>query len=313
MTTTARDICNRALRLIGAIGSGETPSSSMANETFDLLNELVDHWSTQPDMNHYVNEIIFDLVSNRGSYAIGPTGDVGASVTGSISGTTLTVTAVASGDIDIGQTLSGSGVTSGTQITGFVTGSGDTGTYTVNVSQTVASTTITANYQRPLRLNSGFARVAMLDYPISVLNVEQYELIGLKTLAGPWPRAVYYQPSIPNGVLTFWPIPSGTAEMHLFADILLAQFTTLSDVVTLPQGYLMALRYSLAELLIPQYPATGAAQETRQYIPGYAANARAWIKRVNAQPAQTAQFDNALLAGRRKNDAAWIYSGGFTT
>lgn len=67
-----------------------------------------------------------------------------ASVTGSISGTTLTVTAVGSGTLTVGQTLSGSGVTSGTKITALGTGTGGTGTYTVSASQTAASTTITA-------------------------------------------------------------------------------------------------------------------------------------------------------------------------
>jgi hypothetical protein len=67
-----------------------------------------------------------------------------ASVTGSIDGTTLTVTAVGSGTLTVGQTLSGSGVTAGTKITAFGTGTGGTGTYTVSASQTVSSTTITA-------------------------------------------------------------------------------------------------------------------------------------------------------------------------
>jgi len=68
----------------------------------------------------------------------------GASFTGSISGTTLTVSAVASGSIGVGQTISGTGVTAGTTITALVTGSGNVGSYTVSASQTVASTTITA-------------------------------------------------------------------------------------------------------------------------------------------------------------------------
>lgn len=66
-------------------------------------------------------------------------------VTGSISGTTLTVTAVTSGTLAVGQTISGTGVTAGTTITALGTGTGGTGTYTVSVSQTVASTTITAS------------------------------------------------------------------------------------------------------------------------------------------------------------------------
>lgn len=64
-------------------------------------------------------------------------------VTGSITGTTLTVTAVTSGALTPGQTLTGTGVTAGTTIMAFGTGYGGTGTYTVSTSQTVASTTLT--------------------------------------------------------------------------------------------------------------------------------------------------------------------------
>ena len=64
--------------------------------------------------------------------------------TGSISGTTLNVSALISGSgvIQVGQTLTGTGVTAGTTITGVGTGTGGTGTYTVSISQTVASTTL---------------------------------------------------------------------------------------------------------------------------------------------------------------------------
>jgi hypothetical protein len=67
---------------------------------------------------------------------------VGARVTGSISTTTLTVTAVASGTLFIGQTIQGTGVTALTIITAFGTGTGGVGTYTVSTSQTVTSTTL---------------------------------------------------------------------------------------------------------------------------------------------------------------------------
>jgi hypothetical protein len=67
---------------------------------------------------------------------------VGAVVTGSISGTTLTVSAVTSGTLFVGQTIQGSGVTVQTIITALGTGTGGAGTYTVNNSQTVSSTTL---------------------------------------------------------------------------------------------------------------------------------------------------------------------------
>ena len=42
-----------------------------------------------------------------------------------------------------------------------------------------------------------------------------------------------------------------------------------------------------------------------------AATTRAWIKRTNMQPMQTARFDDAIIMGRGKADAGWILSGGF--
>jgi hypothetical protein len=66
-------------------------------------------------------------------------------LTGSISRTTLTVTATPAGALGPGQMISGSGIASGTQITAFGTGTGGTGTYIVNNSQTVASEAMTAS------------------------------------------------------------------------------------------------------------------------------------------------------------------------
>ena len=59
--------------------------------------------------------------------------------TGSISGTTLTVTAVKNGTIAINQSLFGVGIAQETVITALGTGTGGIGTYTINLTQTVAS------------------------------------------------------------------------------------------------------------------------------------------------------------------------------
>jgi hypothetical protein len=64
--------------------------------------------------------------------------------TGSISGTILTVTNVSSGVINLDTTITGTGVSAGTQIIGYGTGTGEAGTYNLNVSQTVSPTTLTA-------------------------------------------------------------------------------------------------------------------------------------------------------------------------
>lgn len=59
-------------------------------------------------------------------------------ITGSISGNTLTVTAF-TGAVEVGADVSAPGVAVGTKITGLGTGTGGNGTYIVNISQTVAS------------------------------------------------------------------------------------------------------------------------------------------------------------------------------
>uniref|UniRef100_Q07SM3 Uncharacterized protein n=1 Tax=Rhodopseudomonas palustris (strain BisA53) TaxID=316055 RepID=Q07SM3_RHOP5 len=67
-----------------------------------------------------------------------------SSFRGMISGTTLTVESVASGSIALGQQLFLNGVSEGTIVTGFGTGSGDTGTYLVSQRQFIPSGTMAA-------------------------------------------------------------------------------------------------------------------------------------------------------------------------
>lgn len=64
--------------------------------------------------------------------------------TGSMSTTTLTVTAVTQGQLAVGQQIAGAGITPGTYITALGTGKGYTGTYTINNSQTVSSEAMSA-------------------------------------------------------------------------------------------------------------------------------------------------------------------------
>ncbi len=306
--TTPRDIVTRSLRAIGAIAAGEQLEADDANDGFDMLNDLLAMCSNSTMMVPYITEVIWELTANTQVYTIGPGGTIGNPFTASIAGTTLTVTALASGNISLGQFITGSGVTAGTQITQFLTGAGQTGTYRINTSQTVASRTMQTYYQRPLRINSAFVRVATLDYVVVPWNIESYELIGLKTLTGPWPRVLYYQPSIPLGNITVWPVP-GTGEMHMFCETVLQPFVTLDDVVTLPQGYNMFLRWNLAELLMPEYGKNDP--ELNAKIAKFASDSRAWVKDTNSQPPQQAQFDPALVSMNQQNNPAWVFSGGF--
>ena len=316
------DIISRALKDIGALEAGETPTAEAAQDAFDMLNDMCDQWSNEQMMVFYKTEIIFPITPGQTQYTIGPGGEIGATFTGSISGFTLTVTSITSGAIAVGQTLTGAGIVAGTTIVAMNTGAGgnvnEAGTYTVSIFQTTASTTISAFYQRPLSINSCFVRVNTnsngtpilnggLDYPVSILNIDDYALIGLKTLNGPWPKALYYQPAETLGNIFVWPNPA-QGEMHIFTDTLFARYNSLSDTINLPQGYTMALRWNLAERLMPMYGK--ASQMQVGMIQKFANESKATLKRTNMKPAPVARYADALLVGRSK-DAGWIISGGF--
>ena len=310
-----------ALRSIGALASGETPDAATANDCFNLLNEMLDEWSNDRLMIFTQQEVILELVGGQYIYTIGPGGSVGATVAGSISGTVLTTTAQPSlGALSIGQIVSASSgtgtLTAGTAITSMGTGQGGNtgasiGTYNLNLPNTVGAGTITTYAPRPLRISSAIVRVVnsatgTLDYPCAVLAYEEYQSIGIKTLPGPWPRAVYYQPTEPLGVLNFWPNPS-QGEMHLYCDTVLNNFSTLNDAVVMPQGYQSLLHWGLAEKLMPEFGKSNPGLVTM--IIRQLANAKRLVRRTNMHPQMPVQFDPALQQ-RARRDAGWILSGG---
>jgi hypothetical protein len=96
---------------------------------------------------------------------------------GSIAGRTLTVTSITSGNIGVGQTLSGSGVTAGTiidaggAIEGF-TGNGGIGTYRVDFSQTVSSTTITSSGSTYAQYFANDTDVPLLDDAAIIMGIK---------------------------------------------------------------------------------------------------------------------------------------------
>lgn len=312
--TTPQDLINGALRSIGALESGEQPDPDASADALGMLNDMLAQWSNERMLVFFTTEIVFPL-TNTQSYTIGPGGTMAAQMTGSVAQRVATITALASGSITLGMQLSGTNIAAGSQIVAFGTGAGGSGaaalgTYILSTASTAASTAIAGTYQRPLRINSAFVRVATLDHPVAVpTSIEDFELIGLKSLSGPWPRCAYYQPSMPLGNITFWPVPSVGNEIHLFVDTVLNQFQTLQDTVQLPQGYNLALRFGLAELLMPEYGRVG--HDSAQWIMTQAAKGRAFLKRTNMAPQPKSHF-HPILAGRtRAADASWILSGGY--
>jgi hypothetical protein len=268
-------------------------------------------------------------VNEAGTYRLNVDATTPSAVfTGSISGTTLTVTAISAGYIGAGATVTGTGISAGTTITAVISASGGVGTYTLSSSYSLGSRAMTATvtpipitlyYQKPLGIDSAFVRVNTtsngqpvlnggLDYQVGILALENYNQIGLKTLNGPWPKALYYNPGAESGNLTVWPNPS-QGEMHLFSTTIYSTYDDLYENLSFPQGYEMALRWCLAERLMPMYGKINGTQI--QMINAFASQAKATLKRTNMRPVQVASYPDAMLSGKAR-DAGWILNGGFT-
>lgn len=128
--------------LQGLGGVAKVGSATRVVQTIAALRALPKTGS--PDVTVLCYYSLFDWINSRYRLDTSDTTS-GAYLVGTISGTTLTASVVTNGTLAVGQKVSGSGITDGTYITAFISGTGGIGTYTVNISQTVASTTISAD------------------------------------------------------------------------------------------------------------------------------------------------------------------------
>jgi hypothetical protein len=76
MTTyTAGDQINRALRLLGVLAEGETPSASVSQDALTALNQMIDSWNTERLSTFVTQDQVFTWPSGFISRTLGPSGD----------------------------------------------------------------------------------------------------------------------------------------------------------------------------------------------------------------------------------------------
>jgi len=74
-TYTAGDQINRALRLLGVLAEGETPSAAMSQDALTALNQMIDSWNTERLSIFNTIDQVFTWPAGEIQRHLGPTGD----------------------------------------------------------------------------------------------------------------------------------------------------------------------------------------------------------------------------------------------
>ncbi len=222
---TAQNLIDRAMRLIGALESGESATATESADALTALNAMIESWQTERLVVFAYVDTAFTLVGGDASYTVGPSGNFNLT-------------------------------------------------------------------PRPAKLENCFVRYGTVDYPVQVVEQEQWFSIPDKTVTGDIPEYAYYEPTLPTGTLQVWPVPSVGNSLHIVTWSPVSTLAALSTSVTLPPGYERALTYNLAVEIAPEF-GTEASPSVQQI----AVESKAAIKRINNRKMLTTTEIPDMLGG----------------
>lgn len=75
MSTTAGDQINAALRLIGQLAEGESPSAATTQDALAAMNQMIDAWNIERLMVFSTQDQVFTWPQGVATRTLGPTGD----------------------------------------------------------------------------------------------------------------------------------------------------------------------------------------------------------------------------------------------
>jgi hypothetical protein len=315
-SSSAQDLIQGGLLNCNAFAPGQPVAPQIASQCMQVLNDLLDSLSTDQTFVYTQTENIVSWIPGQYQYTVG--NPVGGTFTGTvtagsniITGVTVPGNITVLGDITDQLNL----LPADTTVTSWTSNTITVSNPALNSSGGVLDTftyTTPGNLKmpRPLRFRSGFTRItsgnaAGLDYWFEFESLDRYNEIGFKGVPGPWPYLAAYQPTFPLGTLWIYPAPSITGQVFLYTDMILTEFTNLTQAINLPQGYSRALKKLLALELCPMFGKTPSPMLILQ-----AKEAKNLLKAQNASPVVTLRYDSDLIYSRH-TDASWIVTGGF--
>ncbi len=137
---------------------------------------------------------------------------------------------------------------------------------------------------RPNVISAAFMRQPVngglpIDYPLEIILArEDYARIQVKTMQA-FSSYVFYDTGFPVGNIYTWPVlPATLYELHIIYKNDIQQFTSLTEVISLPLEYLNALQWNLTLRLAPLFQ-----MEPSPIVVGMAKDSLNVIRQANPQ------------------------------
>jgi hypothetical protein len=158
-TVSAGDQINGALRLLGQLAEGESPSAETSTDTLSAMNQMIDSWSTERLSVFSTQDQQFTWPASTISRTLGPTGDFIGNRPVMLDDSTYYVD-------------SSTGVSFGIKI--------------INQAQYdgIAVKTVTSTYPQIIWLNMDMPNISMYVYPVPTRALE-WHFIGVTELVQP--------------------------------------------------------------------------------------------------------------------------------
>jgi len=148
---------------------------------------------------------------------------------------------------------------------------------------------------RPVEVLSAYVLNNNFSYDVRILNEIEYAALPDKQTTSNWPDHIYYQPSMPNGTLFLYPIPTATSTLVVLTRTVITDLA-LIDTIAMPPGWEDALAFNLSIRLAPEYQAAVSGEVREMAVRTLAA-----IKKQNSRPLKL-YTELPYLAGRNRSN-----------
>lgn len=154
--TTAAEIIDGSLRLLGVLAEGETPSAAVMQDSIMAINQMIQSWDTERLSVFSTQDQVFTWPANVISRTLGPTGDF-----------------VGNRPIEIDDSTYFKDPSSGLSF----------GIKLINQQQYdgIAFKTVTSTYPQVMWVNNTFPDLEMTVYPVPIKALE-WHIISVETL-----------------------------------------------------------------------------------------------------------------------------------